>query len=120
MPDEYDDAWSEIGQDFEEFCNEYTVTVKQVSPQDGSVLATAEGVPALKRVRVLSTANGTVGSEVERFVLRLSAIGFTPSARDVIVDEAGVSWDVDDAGVQVIGFGALVVCPVTLSRDDDV
>lgn len=118
MPDVFDAAWAGIGEDFAEFVSGYAVTVRRIDPQTGSVTATAAQVPALKRVRVLSTANGAVGTEAERFVLRLSAVGFTPASRDQIVDAAGTVWDVDDSGVQVIGFGTLAVCPVTLARED--
>lgn len=120
MPDVFDAAWADIGADFAEFVSGYTVTVRRIDPQTGAVTATAAQVPALKRVRVLSTANGAVGAEAERFVLRLGAVGFTPASRDQIVDGAGAVWDVDDSGVQVIGFGALAVCPVTLAREDAV
>ncbi len=118
MADVFTDTWDDIGADFLEFCDTTVVTVRQLNPQTGATVATASNVPALKRVTALDTPGQIVGANANRFLLRLSTIGFTPSSRDQIEEAGGTVWDVDGDGVQVIGFSQVVMCPVTLTRTD--
>lgn len=118
MADVFTDTWDAIGADFEEFAGDVVVTVRQLNPQTGATVVSTANVPALKRVTALDTPGGIVGSTANRFLLRLSDVGFTPSSRDQIQEADGTVWDIDGDGVRVIGFSQVVVCPVTLTRTD--
>jgi hypothetical protein len=94
-----------------------SVTVTQIDPDTGAALATATGVPALKRVRRRQETNvggGELGEDTCRFVVQASAVGFTPKARDQIQEAAGLVWIV--TGAELIAFGQLVVMNCQLKR----
>lgn len=108
-----------IGADFEEYApGTAAVTVSSINPDTGAVLATAEGVLALKRTRKRSPFNVGGGGELSaddcRFICRTSVLGFTPKTRDQVTDADSVVWEVKDA--ELIGFGELVAMNVTRKR----
>src|SRR5262249_30484704 len=121
MPDPFAEAFANIGADFSEFmagAAAAAVTVRQINPDDGSTIATATNVTSLKRSRrrqPFEVANGELGSDQCRFVLRASEVGFLPKARDEIVDADGVTtWHIQS--VSAIAFNQLYVADVVLKR----
>lgn len=124
MPDVFDEVLDDIGADFEANAPGLAnVTVRQINADTGATEDETDNVPALKRVRdVASQSSGPVkvGYEACRFVMRVSSVGFTPSARDQIEETDGTVWDVDDSpgSVRIIGQGQLVAVNVNLSRED--
>jgi len=94
-----------------------SVTVKQIDPDSGAATSTAISVPALKRVRRRQEANaggGELGEDTCRFVVQASAVGFTPKARDQILDATGLVWIA--TSVELIAFGQLVVMHCQIKR----
>jgi hypothetical protein len=94
-----------------------SVTVTQIDPDSGAATATATNVPALKRVRRRGETHvpgGELGGDTCRFVVQASAVGFTPKARDEVLDATGLVWIVTSA--EVIAFGQLVVMAVQIKR----
>lgn len=92
------------------------VTVRQIDPDSGATLATAENVTALKRSRrrqMFGVQLGELGSDQSRFVLLASAVGFFVKTKDEI-EADGVTWHVDTASA--IAFDVLYACDVGLRR----
>lgn len=123
--DLFDPANDTIGADFEAQCAGLKpVTVRQINPHTGATLATVSNVSALKRVRRVAVqgvgGDGGAGFEAERFLMRITSVGFTPSGRDEIEEASGTVWQVGEqpGDVDVIGFGQIAAVNVTKKRTD--
>ena len=119
MADPFDTLFDDVGADFSDFCaGQADVTVRQINPDTGATIATANNVTALKRSRRRNpfavAMGGELGGDRCRFVLRASEVGFVPKARDEITDAAALVWQVE--AVEAIGFNQLYACDVTLKR----
>jgi hypothetical protein len=124
------DPWQQsiagIETDFATLMGSFTqlVTVTQIDPDTdtnttaaGVTLGSAANVSALQRVRgrkPLNVSGGELGRDECRFVFAVSAIEWTPKARDQITDAAGIVWQIES--VQLIAFGNLVACDVVVKR----
>ncbi len=88
-----------------------SLTVEQIDPDTGGVLATCEGVTAVQnapRVVTDGAGGGEVGSRNCSFTLLASDMTFEPRSRDRVTDADGVRWSIGD--VTVGGFGTLYRC----------
>ncbi len=110
------DPWQQsiagIETDFATLMGSFTqlVTVTQIDP-DTDTNTTAAGVTLGSAANV---SGGELGRDECRFVFAVSAIEWTPKARDQITDAAGIVWQIES--VQLIAFGNLVACDVVVKR----
>lgn len=89
-----------------------TVTVTQINPDTGAVLATSAAVTAMQRfprTETVSVGEGEVGATFSSFALVAAGLSFVPKARDQITDADSVVWEIEN--VTTGGFGTLYLCP---------
>jgi hypothetical protein len=86
-----------------------TVTVQQINPDTGAVVATSTGVVVLARVidkREQPIGDGSIPAETRRFHLKSANVSFVPKTRDRVVDGSD-TWKIDS--VQRAAFGTRYV-----------
>lgn len=89
-----------------------TVSVQQIAPDSGAVLATSSNVTVLARIldkREQPTGDGSIPTETRRFHLKASQVSFVPKSRDRVID-GSETWKIDTVQRAAFGTRYVVEC----------